>query len=182
MGDTHEYAPGTPVGSGFPWNLPVPPKVPEISVTEVPDERALARLGEGFQTDVDIRGQFRIHADEIEDVGGSDTGPMPSELLLASLASCMCMAMLFAARKQEVSLPDLEVEAQGERDPEWFRFRSIRLIVRSPLEPGPLSNLLGRAKRYCYVSNTLDGGCELTYTCESTRLSPKDESDRDRDG
>jgi putative redox protein len=54
----------------------------------------------GFRQDIAI-GQHRLHADEPREAGGSDTGPDPYELLLASLGACTSMTLrMYAERKQ----------------------------------------------------------------------------------
>lgn len=44
-------------------------------------------------------GPHQVHADEPTDQGGSDTGPDPEELLMASLGSCMNITMQMYALK-----------------------------------------------------------------------------------
>ena len=58
-----------------------------------------ARLGEGFRTTFTMR-THEIPGDEPVALGGTDTGPTPYELLLASLSGCMAMTMrMYAERK-----------------------------------------------------------------------------------
>ncbi|MFB6344538.1 MAG: OsmC family protein, partial [bacterium] len=122
---------------------------------EEPDETARASWKDGFKTDVSIRDQFNIRVDEVKAVGGTNTGPMPSEMLLASLASCMCLAVSFAADKRDLDLETLSVTADGFHDPDAFRFKRIAVTVSSELEQERLSTLLESARNYCYVSNTI---------------------------
>lgn len=54
----------------------------------------------GFAQEIDL-GIHRLGADEPIPVGGTDTGPNPYDLLLASLGSCTSMTIgLYARRKQ----------------------------------------------------------------------------------
>jgi putative redox protein len=84
---------------------------------------------------------------------------MPTDLLLASLSSCYALALAWAARKQGLDLPDLEVSATGTYQGQ--RFSSLLLTVESSLPDEQLSGLLEPAKRVCYVSNTFIDGPEL---------------------
>jgi putative redox protein len=94
--------------------------------------------------------------DEPVSVGGTGTGPMPTDLLMASLSSCFALALAWAARKAGLELPDLEVSATGTYD--GPRFSSVVLTVESSLPEDQLRSLLEPAKRACYVSNTVEPG------------------------
>ncbi|MEU8246281.1 OsmC family protein [Nonomuraea sp. NPDC048916] len=98
-------------------------------------------------------GPFSFAVDEPEDIGGTFTGPMPTEYFLGSLASCYALALAWSARKRGVELPDLSVSAVGEYD--GPRFKEIRLTVSTSLPIEELEPLLAPASRVCYVSNTL---------------------------
>ena len=56
-----------------------------------------------------------LRVDEPPEFGGEDTGPMPTELMVASIASCFCLAVAWAARKRRVTLDDLKVHVRAER-------------------------------------------------------------------
>jgi putative redox protein len=98
-------------------------------------------------------GGFRLIVDEPPEVGGTGRGPMPTDLLLASLASCYALALAWAARKRGVDLPDLTVTATGTYS--GPRFRSLALTVHTNLPADAVTPLLEPARRFCYVSNTL---------------------------
>ena len=46
-----------------------------------------------YRTDISIRGVHKLGGDETPEYGGDDSGPMPTEFFLASVASCMCLAV-----------------------------------------------------------------------------------------
>lgn len=98
-------------------------------------------------------GAFRLTVDEPLSAGGTAQGPMPTDLLLASLSSCYALALVWAARKRAVELPDLAVTATGTYA--GPRFRSLVLTVRTSAAADVVSPLLEPARRACYVSNTL---------------------------
>ena len=105
--------------------------------------------------------QFEITADEPARVGGTDTGPMPTEIFLASLASCFALAVAHAARKRGVELPDLAVTVRGEYA--GLKFGRIRVEVHASHDPEQLDAFIRRAVSYCYVSNTLAHRPEIEY-------------------
>ena len=62
-------------------------------------------------------GEFELVADEPESVaGGTGTGPQPTELLLAAVASCFTLALAYSARKRDVALSDLHLDVTGTYD------------------------------------------------------------------
>lgn len=112
----------------------------------------VARWQGGWRATV-TAGPFSFEVDEPESVGGTFTGPMPTEYLLGSLASCYALALAWCARKRGVEMTDLSVSAIGEYD--GPSFSGIRLRVSSSLPAERLRPLLEPASRVCYVSNTL---------------------------
>jgi putative redox protein len=98
-------------------------------------------------------GGFELVVDEPESAGGTATGPMPTEYLLASLASCYALALTWAAGKRGATLPGLTVTATGTYD--GPRFSNLRLTVTSDAPASVIEPLLDRARRACYVSNTI---------------------------
>lgn len=98
-------------------------------------------------------GAFDLIVDEPEDAGGTGTGPMPTEYLLAAMASCYALALAWAAGKRGVTLPGLTVTATGTYD--GPRFSRLQLSVASGAPPEVVGRLVEPALRVCYVSNTL---------------------------
>ena len=70
------------------------------------ERRASARWDGDLRAVVDAGG-FQLIVDEPESVGGTNRGPQPTDVLLASIASCFAIAMAYAARKTGADLTDL---------------------------------------------------------------------------
>ena len=116
----------------------------------------------GYSCRIVARDRFELRADEPPGEGGADTGPAPTELLLAALASCFTMAIAYVARKGGVELPsDLTVTALGEYA--GPRFRRMRVEASSSLPRGHMERLVRDAIPYCWVSNTIKGAPELEF-------------------
>lgn len=119
----------------------------------------------GLATDVGARGHS-IRVDEPPQFGGGDTGPMPTEVLAAALASCMCLAVAWAAGKRRVDLPDLAVEVLPHRapgEPRHGRY-DVRVVSSAPQED--LERCVELGARYCWVTNTLRTPPEIAYTVD----------------
>jgi putative redox protein len=112
----------------------------------------VARWDGGWRCRV-AAGGFDLVVDERETSGGTNTGPMPTEYLLAAMASCYTLALAWAAGKRGIDLPGLTVTATGTYD--GPRFSRLQLAVTSDAPPDVLERLVEPALRVCYVSNTL---------------------------
>lgn len=115
-----------------------------------------------YRVEVKAR-QFQIRTDEAPEYSGDDTGMMPTELFLASLASCFCMALVFVARKKKIEVKDMHVAVEGEKDLKNFKFSKLVVKVRSSTPPRSLEEMITAAKEYCFVSNTITNSCPIRY-------------------
>ncbi len=72
---------------------------------------------EGFTQQI-TAGRHHLVADEPVDVGGSDKGPGPYELILAALGSCMSMTIALYARRKQIPLRGVVIRLGHSRDHE----------------------------------------------------------------
>lgn len=116
----------------------------------------------------DVRaGDFDLKIDEPESVaGGTNQGPQPTDLLLASISSCFTLALAHTARKRSLDLDDIRVDVTGLYDGPSFSRIDITAFV--DCDPEEVPRLLAGAERVCYVTNTIRGGVDLVITGSST--------------
>ena len=124
-----------------------------------------------YRTNINIRGVHQLDSDETPEYGGNDSGPMPTEFFLASVATCLCLAVTHIGQKKKILLNNMEVSASGEKDPASFQFKEIHLQVQADLPATELQSLVMQAKKYCFVSNTIIKGCPINVTTKSTLLT-----------
>lgn len=115
-----------------------------------------------YQVEVRAR-QFSVPIDEAREFHGDDTGMMPTELFLGSLASCFCLALVFVARKKRFELKDMRVNVKGEKDLKNFIFSKLIVEVDSSLPSETLRGIIPLARKYCFVSNTVSKSCPIEY-------------------
>lgn len=115
-----------------------------------------------YQVRVEAR-QFSVDTDEPPEYKGEDTGMMPTEMFIASLASCFCMALVFVAKKSKVVVNDMLVDVRAEADTKNFKYSKLIVKVTSTLADNEVESLIGQAKKYCYVSNTISKTCPIEY-------------------
>ena len=123
---------------------------------------ATAEWKKNYQVQVEVR-QFKVDIDEPPLYHGEDTGMMPTELFISSLASCFCLALVFVAKKKRINITDMRVDVVAEADTKNFRYSRLIVKVMSSVPKSKLEELIGQAKHYCYVSNTVSQSCPIEY-------------------
>lgn len=118
----------------------------------------------GLACDVDMGNEFSVTVDEPESVGGTNLGPEPTSLLLASIASCFTVAVAYCARKQNIELSDLKVSVTGVYD--GPKYKSITIASQLGCDADSIDSLVAAAERVCYVTNTLKSAPEIQVTSE----------------
>lgn len=111
-----------------------------------------ARWDGAMASTVTIGGTDWRIGDDLTDADGA-LAPMPTEALLASVASCFALAMAWVAAKRDIELPGLSVDVSADYD--GPRISAIDIAVRSDASRDVIDQLLPRAQRVCYVTNTL---------------------------
>lgn len=123
---------------------------------------AKAEWKKNYQIGVQVR-QFELNADEPPKYNGEDTGMMPTELFISSLASCFCLALVYAANKKRIKINDMRVDVSSEADTKNLVYKKLIVKVKSSASETELESLIGLAKRYCYVSHTISQSCSIEY-------------------
>ena len=115
---------------------------------------AVVRRRDGYEHEIEMR-QHRLIIDEPEDKGGTDRGPMPAELLAASLGSCTAITMEMYAARKEWGLGTVEVSVEFTEatvdDPPTF---DVRITLGAQLSKENRDRLLTIASK-CPVHKAL---------------------------
>jgi len=106
--------------------------------------------------------------DANEEVGGSDLGPRPKQLLLAGLIGCTGMDVVSILRKMQVKFDDLEIKVEAENaseHPKVYQNIHLTYIVKGkdiPEDKVKKAVSLSQEK-YCAVSAMLKKATPVTY-------------------
>lgn len=106
-------------------------------------------------------GRNELIADEPTDIGGTDLGFSPSELLCSALAACTCATLRMYADRKGWALEDVQVSIDYERDNEQnttLLKRHITLI--GDLSADEKTRLLGIANK-CPIHKVLTNPIEI---------------------
>lgn len=130
--------------------------------------RVLSRRKGGLANEVEIEGGHTLLVNEPSEVGGTDTGPGPTQLLAASLASCIAVTIEMYAARKDWQLGEVEVNLEVTYDgflPTCFEV-SVRLSRE--LSETQRERLLAIARK-CPVHRTLTGD---THVLVSEKVEP----------
>ena len=142
------------------------PPTPE-DLAEVMDHRVTVHTpAVGFRTGVAIR-QHSLVADEPTEVGGTDEGPTPYDLLGAALGTCTAMTLRMYADRKKWPLTGITVHVEHDRlhaedcahcETEEGHIDRLRrtLTLDGPLDDAQRARLAEIADR-CPVHRTLEG-------------------------
>ena len=132
--------------------------------------RASAHLQQGVAVKVQAR-EFEIQLDEPKELGGTDTGMNPVEVLLGALGACQAIVARVYAKKFNVQLDDFRVELVGDIDLDGFLglaevrpgYSAIRYqyFVQSPSAPEDIKALIALVASKCPVGDSLGNGVQL---------------------
>jgi putative redox protein len=129
----------------------------------------------GYRVEIEASGHTLV-SDEPLEVGGTNTGATPYDLVLAALGACTAMTLRMYADRKQWPLESVVVRLHHGRshaaDQEQCEDRPVRLdhIERTLELSGPLTDeqrvRLAEIAERCPVHRTLDAGVRIT-----TRLS-----------
>jgi putative redox protein len=119
--------------------------------------RATARrVGDSLKHHVEVR-DHKVTSDEPGDVGGTDAGPSPQELLAVSLASCSAITLEMYAKRKGWNVGDVTVDVDYEPAQRGSPTR-FQIDVRLPKElPEDQRERLMQIVAKCPVHRTLEG-------------------------
>ena len=131
--------------------------------------RITSKLTGGMRFETDIRGH-NVIVDLTEAKGGTDTGPMPPELLVTSLGTCVGVYAVNFCRKHNLSTEGLLIHTDYEQGTAPSRISHISVTVELPC--GVTEEKLPafmRTIEQCLVHNTFcqtpEIKIELAETC-----------------
>ena len=114
--------------------------------------------GGPFAQSIVVR-HHRVIADEAVEVGGGDSGPNPTELLLGALGSCVAMTLKMYAGRKGWDTGAIQVDLTG-RDENGVFVVERRLSFAAPLTDDQRTRLTEIAGR-CPVSRRITGTVEI---------------------
>ena len=130
--------------------------------------KATVRLGEGSAFHGISGTGHRVQMDVAPEVGGSDTGPRPMEMVLLGLGGCTAIDVLSILRKGGEPIQDMQVDLVAERSediPKVFRKIHVHFVlVGANLDAKKVQRAIDlSAKKYCSASLMLNKTALITH-------------------
>jgi putative redox protein len=131
----------------------------------------ISRLGDGFHMEALNEQGNTIHMDASPDIGGSNLGMRPMQLLLAAFGGCSAIDLINILRKQRQNLVDLKITVTGEREKDVIpslytdvhaHFRLTGELDKEKVEKAVTLSV----EKYCSVAKTLEKSAKVTYSFE----------------
>ena len=137
----------------------------------------------GFASRIKIR-DFELTIDQPHSFGGTNEGPKPSEVLLASLAACQEVTWRLYAAANDIPLNSIRVQLEGIQDLRGFLsaddktsagFQKISGIVKieSPASADKINQLKKIVDSHCPVLDDLRRPVSVDLNVEHSASKPK---------
>jgi len=129
----------------------------------------LNRIDQGFHFEGIGSSANHVHIDGSEEIGGSNSGVRPMELVLMGLGSCGAMDIISILKKQRQDLQDLKIYIDGKRDykqtPAVFTEINIEFIFFGDLDKTKVEKAVSLSmEKYCSVSAMLEKTVKISYS------------------
>jgi putative redox protein len=130
--------------------------------------KIVARRLDGFAHEVDVEGDHELIVDEPAEIGGTDTGPRPTQLLGASLAGCTAITIEMYAERKGWDVGAMEVTVEMEYEGPVPSSFAVSLALPEGLDDEQRRRLVAIAAR-CPVHRVIAGQTPVTV---SERVEP----------
>lgn len=124
----------------------------------------------GLQFECEARG-LKVVVDEPTELGGTNAGMNPVELLLCSLGACQAITTCAYANFYGIHIDHIEVRLEGFRDDgknpaaaPGFQTINYHYYIKSSAPENRIKQLLDVVEKKCPVGDTLAKGCTLGET------------------
>ena len=129
------------------------------------------RLNDGYWMEAINEGGNKMHMDASPDIGGTDHGFRPMQLLLTALGGCSAIDLISILKKQKQELEDITITVTGDREkdtvPSLFREVHVHFSLYGNLEEDKVKKAVSLAvEKYCSVAKTLEKTATVTHSFE----------------
>lgn len=113
-----------------------------------------------------------VHLDASPDIGGTNQGMRPMQMLLAAMGGCSAIDIINILKKQRQDLKDLKITVKGEREkdatPSLYQSVHAHFRFYGNLDADKVEKAINLSiEKYCSVSRTLEkGGATITHSYE----------------
>jgi len=112
-----------------------------------------------------------VNIEGSKDIGGEDSAPSPTELLLMSQAGCTAIDVVELLKKMRQPLEHLEIETEGFRAqdqvPKVFKRIHLHYKLYGNINPAKAEKAISMSiEKYCTISKMIDQVAMITHSFE----------------
>lgn len=131
----------------------------------------LNRLNDGFHLEAINEQGKSVHIDASPDIGGTNQGMRPMQLLLAAMGGCSTIDIINILKKQKQPLRDIKITVTGEREKDAIPSLFVEVHTHFRLYGSLDHEKVQRAvslgvEKYCSVAKTLSYKAKITHSFE----------------
>jgi putative redox protein len=131
----------------------------------------LKRLDDAYHLQAINEDGRSVETDGSPAIGGSNKAMRPMQMLLAAAGSCSSIDIISILKKQKQELKDLQVEINGEREPDvvpsLFTDIHLHYILSGTLDDAKVKRAIELSVgKYCSVVKILEKTAKVTYSYE----------------
>lgn len=131
----------------------------------------LNRLNDGFHLEAINEQGKSVHIDASPDIGGTNQGMRPMQLLLAAMGGCSTIDIINILKKQKQPLRDIKITVTGEREKDAIPSLFVEVHTHFRLYGNLDHEKVQRAvslgvEKYCSVAKTLSYKAKITHSFE----------------
>ncbi|MFN8334642.1 MAG: OsmC family protein [Cyclobacteriaceae bacterium] len=130
----------------------------------------LKRLNDAFHMEATNEQGSTLHMDASPDIGGSNKGMRPMQIVLAALGGCSVIDVISILKKQKQDLRDIQVTVTGEREnvaPSPYREANVHFRLYGNLDEDKVRKAVSLSvEKYCSVAESLKPQTTITHSFE----------------
>jgi putative redox protein len=131
----------------------------------------LSRLNDAFHFEAKNEQGNVVHLDASPDIGGTNQGMRPMQMLLAAMGGCSAIDVINILKKQKQPLKDMKITVNGEREPDaipsLYTAVHAHFKLYGELDKEKVSKAVTLSvEKYCSVAKTLEAKAKITYSFE----------------
>lgn len=134
----------------------------------------LNRLNDGYHLEAVNEDGRSVQMDASPDIGGTNQGMRPMQLLLAALGGCSSFDVISILRKQKQPVKDIKVTITGEREkgvtPAVFTEAHVHFRIYGDVDEDKARKAIDLGvDKYCSVGKTMGAYATITHSFEIIR-------------
>ena len=131
----------------------------------------LSRVSDDFHLEAVNENGNSVYIDASPDIGGTNKGMRPMQILLAALGGCSSIDIINILKKQKQELKDIKITVTGEREkdavPSLYTEVHAHFKLYGKLDKDKAQKAVSLSvEKYCSVAKTLEATAKVTYSFE----------------